>query len=1150
MGFFDKFFKNESKQESKKQAAEIPNENSKKDIPSQLDSKALQETSQQSLDSISQISPIPKSEKSLKKLAEELAKQKKSAVNLQLKIDKTQDSDKTKFSNEKTTLQNQISNLELKIAEQRTALNEWIAKTKAQLEQVRPELEKNKQFQLLKNDLSNAEKQIIEYAEFIKKQDMKIQVKIEAQEKEARKAVEAKEKTYNEAKDAVKRLVNSVIADPKELGKILQPLLSSSKEKGGIGWTGKLQTGVKTVGFVLSNEDLKFSDIYTVSGLDATFYSKFLQDKDFGNFLNSRLTGKLDEIVKELVPTLAAIAVRELTNESAIKNELESKKKELDGLLQLKGNLEALEAQLKNPNSNLGEQEKSKLAKEISSLQLKIAPLQDLFDKAERVKIFKTLESAGLGQEYIMTKLVPIITDISNKVLINNQNLVLLIRSAATYALTNDQQEKKVALRQILSAIDTETFLKDSQVVQFLQQEGQTLAKGTIAVASSNETIKSALYQYGVTDTLVTDIIPIITQTAGNVLANSAQVQQVFKVLVPIILDDTNDRLAQIQDKDPEMQTAISQERVQKVTALANALSGLVLQDNVLSAINTQLVPVIEGNKNNILKIVTQLLTSKKSNTLSTPATEITQSGDNEDKAPEVVSPQSNTSLFEKLTSDTYQEVISLGIDIAKSSIPLLTQTAAAFAKDTQRVNAVVNALTPVILDDTTQRLQNIEDLAERNQLEVERTKKILNLAKVVPRLILQDNVVSILNTQLVGLLETNKANISNLAATIVPKLGLNLPEGMTPENYQNIASVGIDVAKSAIPLLTQTAAAFAKDSVQVNNIIAAYTQFTEYKKLIQEFNNENEDKTILKAQQQQLTRGLLAQGTEILNGSSFQELITKSLPKYLTNSADSIAQSEQLTNIFRANTQLLKENGIDIHPVVAKEGIKVGLKFVSAALPVLNEIAQNSLSQPDKIMEIMNNVNDLMTEDSKTKRTPEQEKAFKAEKTKKISTLVSTIIDFKNANPKLKNAIDQELPKLLKDHSEALGSVIDEVLKNTTMGRKLDVKAEAIIKVASNHLPQITEVANLYSKRKYAAMIPKVAQLIFNKDVMQLAGKAIFGLIKPKTLSHGKAIEHHGEISAAAKVLTNNKSPETSVTLKPQSNLRQNRVNSLGPSI
>ncbi len=142
---------------------------------------------------------------------------------------------------------------------------------------------------------------------------------------------------------------------------------------------------------------------------------------------------------------------------------------------------------------------------------------------------------------------------------------------------------------------------------------------------------------------------------------------------------------------------------------------------------------------------------------------------------------------------------------------------------------------------------------------------------------------------------------------------------------------------------------------------------------------------------------------------------------------------------------------------------------------------------------------------------------------------VVSNIISLKESSPDLRDIFDKELPVLLEKNQEQLAKVIDGVI-HTKAGPGLKLKTEKIIKIVADNLPAVTELADLYSKGKYAAMFPKIVKLAFKKDVLSTAIGTLSRIRKHKAQKKKEAVE-----DVIGETIQKDVDKESSVTSSPQ---------------
>ena len=887
-------------------------------------------------------------------------------------------------------------------------------------------------------ELAEVTSELKEFEEFKKSTEQAI----------ARRA-EEKRKAYEAEKLMFFDIVDSLVKDPQGLNDILLPLASPQSLKEGITFGDIAVAGKNAVAFLIGNRVVNLLDVphlttfYSkefdklnniISGrepfnpLKPPFLIKLIQDPDFATSLEEKSAARLNAVIQTIAPTLVSVLLKEFGKTDAIEKELKEKESELKNLPRL---IEELEKLVKSPAISAED------AKRIEELQQKIEPLQDLKDRAQIALVLKKLNDIGFNQEYIQKELVPIIADISNKIFHDPKNLVEVIKSLTKFIVSQDEQEKKEALQQILGKIDLHSLLNEAKLTTFLNEQGPMLGKAAVEIAGFSQVAKDALSKYQISDELLADTVASASRILASGLNNPKQLALVFDAVRPFIAGD--EPKANLNAEQLEVQ---AQERAQRISRVVGLVPDLVLNDKFLSTVIQQMPQVLIRNKDNIINMASAVI-------------------------PDVAS-----KFTANVDPQFYKDSVSIGIDLAN------------------------NLLAAVSPDSVKLIYSNAQVLLGENSGKDAALKKLTNEAI---RLLDSDKIKTSISQDLPDFLarDTTQNALKQIATNVLSN---------DAELAEQLAKSGIsqELVLNSLPVATKAAAGVL---TTLPKVIDVYSRISDYQDFLRSPDFSQMPKEQQDAYRHEQQSSILASGAEVLGSKQFHDLLNNDLPTYLkANKSSLIDAGMKLIEHDKTIQALLTSNGISTELV--KEGADVGIEFAAAALPLANKLATQSLAHPEELNKILMSIDEVI-------------KAPKSEQEKKIMNTVSLILDFKNKHKEIGSLIDNELPTLLTEHSEKLGSVIDKFLSQTALGKKVNVKAEEIIKVASKHVPELTEIAGLYAKREYASMIPKVAKLIFKKDVMSLAGKMIFG--SSKTSIHEKPLINKDQIKAAGAVLNSN---------------------------
>ncbi|MCC8416569.1 MAG: hypothetical protein LN575_04365 [Rickettsia endosymbiont of Gnoriste bilineata] len=289
----------------------------------------------------------------------------------------------------------------------------------------------NQELQKIKNELSNYEKLVDRYKKKEQKQIEKLTI-------EEKKAEEKTESSYQEEKDKAFRIAKDILKDRDGMEKILTPLLSSKKQEDTIISAGqKLQAAMKGIGFAASHisqgiaiatsvsfyaEELaKIQKIFNgetpYDPSHPPFFIRLLKDPDTSQFLTDN-TVILNDLVQHLAPMLITVMLKELGEINNIKKEFDDRKKDIDSLPTLEKELQILK----------DKKDVSKMPK----LEEKVNYLKSLQKNYDRAILFNNLKEAGLDKDYINSKLLPIVQDITISMLEKPEDLLKILKSKKT----------------------------------------------------------------------------------------------------------------------------------------------------------------------------------------------------------------------------------------------------------------------------------------------------------------------------------------------------------------------------------------------------------------------------------------------------------------------------------------------------------------------------------------------------------------------------------------------------------------------------------------------------------------------------------------------------------------------------------------------
>ena len=232
---------------------------------------------------------------------------------------------------------------------------------------------------------------------------------------------------------------------------------------------------------------------------------------------------------------------------------------------------------------------------------------------------------------------------------------------------------------------------------------------------------------------------------------------------------------------------------------------------------------------------------------------------------------------------------------------------------------------------------------------------------------------------------------------------------------------------------------------------------------------------------------------SNIVEQPGISETLSRDLPGFLKANRESLAESA-VKFVKKTPDLAARTKDMEVSDDLIKDTVRLGADMLSDAAPMVDKFAKATLKEKGQLVSIISDIRDLGN-------APEENQK------KAVIKVVSDVMALKESSPELSDVIDKELPALLEKNQEQLAKVIDEVIK-TKAGPELQLKTEKIIKVVADNLPAVTELANLYSKGKYAAMFPKVVKLAFKKNVLSTAVGTLSRLRKHKKKQKKAALE------------------------------------------
>ncbi|HJD55539.1 MAG TPA: hypothetical protein LFW21_02615 [Rickettsia endosymbiont of Pyrocoelia pectoralis] len=213
-----------------------------------------------------------------------------------------------------------------------------------------------------------------------------------------------------------------------------------------------------------------------------------------------------------------------------------------------------------------------------------------------------------------------------------------------------------------------------------------------------------------------------------------------------------------------------------------------------------------------------------------------------------------------------------------------------------------------------------------------------------------------------------------------------------------------------------------------------------------------------------------------------FPLFLKNDLPKYLD------ANKENLVKILDHPmiAEKIKSRNLDLELI--HNAANAAIPFLKDAMPSLTELADATLSKSDEVANIIQKAQLIKT-------------LPKEEKSKEVKELIGAVMQLKNNDPKIKEIIEEKIPKILTEHANSLGPVVEEFLETTSVGKKLKLDGEKLIKIAGKHVPELSKIADKYSKREYAGMVLPTMKLLLDPKVLGVIAESAINLGKDKIL-------------------------------------------------
>ena len=448
---------------------------------------------------------------------------------------------------------------------------------------------------------------------------------------------------------------------------------------------------------------------------------------------------------------------------------------------------------------------------------------------------------------------------------------------------------------------------------------------------------------------------------------------------------------------------------------------------------------------------------------------------------------------------DKNQEAISGMVahnieQLDKASLPgqLLSGVSPSFAKNTV---AAVTGLVSVVLKETSN--EQIKGFVASGQSLLTASQE--EAPALVQGLVSQG--MAILGNTKIAVSLQNVGAILEESNTEIAKIAVNAVENTTLKGV-----VTAEQINDVVPIATKVVGAVLSSVQDISTIVTKSQEL-----------GANLDKTTqgLTAKQVGSFGMIIDSLSHIVAQPGISQTLSKDLPAFLEKNRDSIpAIAIDIVKKTPALATLIKEMGVSDDLI--KDAAKLGADILIDAAPMVNKLAKATLKEKDQLVTIISDIRDLAN-------APEENQK------KSVLKVVSNIITLKENSPELRDIFDKELPGLLEKNQQQLAKVIDGVI-HTKAGPGLKLKTEKIIKIVADNLPAVTELGDLYSKGKYAAMFPKIVKLAFKKDVLSTAIGTLSRIRKHEAQKKKEGVE-----DVIGETIQKDLDKESSVTSSPQ---------------
>jgi uncharacterized protein YjbI with pentapeptide repeats len=340
----------------------------------------------------------------------------------------------------------------------------------------------------------------------------------------------------------------------------------------------------------------------------------------------------------------------------------------------------------------------------------------------------------------------------------------------------------------------------------------------------------------------------------------------------------------------------------------------------------------------------------------------------------------------------------------------------------------------------------------EKDMLFKERNKYISNLIDKAIDIIQTPEgaeILDIVQTDMQNFLSYNQEKLVGIAKNIAERNEqfetLFKEYGVSADMVADLANIGI---KLAAVVLKETKQQDQDGKEWLQKILVTYNE-------MRGFDGEDKNKKLIE---------LSKLGLDLINREEIKKIVKDDLQKFIDTNLNKIKP---------------------LQPILEGAGNDAS-KLVEGLLPMINKLAQGALKNSDELLGIMNKVNNIISTENALDRN------------KKISGLINDVIKF-TGNAQIKTVIENDLKKYILENNEAIGKIIQNVARNTKIGKNLNIEGERVGRIIADHASDFREIAELYAKGSTFKMITKAVGLLANKDIRAVTGQAIKDIISFK---------------------------------------------------